>query len=189
MSSTTQAIYEALKQKYRIEFPNGTPFIVACGKGRVEDVEAMIRGASAAGEDIKAMVSQIGTDKYGNDDITPLKNAVTYEQIAIIKILLQYDANPARLDSDGQNALHTAVMYGNKKKHTIKLIIDNLKLEDINRKDKGGDTPLDHMYYDDNSPIKQQLIDLIRQKGGKRASELENQAMDVDWNNVPHLKF
>ena len=58
MSSTTKSIYNALKQKYRTEFPNGTPFIVACGKGRVEDVEAMIRGASAAGEDIKAMVNQ-----------------------------------------------------------------------------------------------------------------------------------
>ena len=46
-----------------------------------------------------------------------------------------------------------------------------MKLEDINHKDRDGDTPLDRC-YDNNSSIKQQLIDLIRQKGGKRKSEL-----------------
>ena len=46
-----------------------------------------------------------------------------------------------------------------------------MKLEDINHKDIDGDTPLDYCYYNKSS-IKQQLIDLIRQKGGKREREL-----------------
>ena len=46
-----------------------------------------------------------------------------------------------------------------------------MKLEDINHKDTYGRTPLD-LCYRNKSSIKQQLIDLIRQKGGKRGSEL-----------------
>ena len=47
-----------------------------------------------------------------------------------------------------------------------------MKLEDINHKTNKGNTPLDLCYHNKSS-IKQQLIDLIRQKGGKRKSELE----------------
>eukprot|EP00942_MAST-04A_sp_MAST-4A-sp1_P011904 g11904.t1 len=42
----------------------------------------------------------------------------------------------------------------------------------INKKTRsGGDTPLDRAYDNNNSPIKQKIIDLIRSKGGKRESE------------------
>ena len=61
----------ALEKKYYAEFPDGTPFVCACEKGRVEDVEGMIRGARAAGMDVTAMVSEVGTDSAGNTR-TPL---------------------------------------------------------------------------------------------------------------------
>ena len=57
--------YESLNEKYKKEFPRGTPLVCACEKGRVEDVEGMIRGARAAGMDVTAMVSEVGTSSYG----------------------------------------------------------------------------------------------------------------------------
>ena len=54
----------------------------------------------------------------------------------------------------------------------VQLLLNNMKLEDINHKDRDGNTPLDLCYEYNESSIKQQLIDLIRQKGGKRGSEL-----------------
>ena len=48
-----------------------------------------------------------------------------------------------------------------------------MSLNSINKKDRGwGETPLDRAYEDNNSPIQQKIIDLIRSKGGKRKSEL-----------------
>ena len=185
----------ALEKKYYAEFPEGTPFVCACEKGRVEDVEGMIRGARAAGMDVTAMVSEVGTRSNGTS-YTPLMaaaenvhstlekylvmimypNVTTLENSTstIIEILLQYNADTATTDEDGSNALHYAAWYNKTTTTIVQLLLNNMKLEDINRKNTySGDTPLDQCYkYNNNSSIKQQLIDLIRQKGGKRKSEL-----------------
>ena len=161
----------ALEKKYYAEFPKGTPLVCACEQGCVEDVEGMIRDARAAGMDVTAMVSEVGKD---SDDYswTPLMAAAWYEHSTIIEILLQYNADTATTDEYGKNALHYAA-YNNKTTTTIvQLLLNNMKLEDINHKHTDRDTPLDSCYYGNNSSIKQQLIDLIRQKGGKRAREL-----------------
>ena len=73
---------------------------------------------------------------------------------------------------DGGNALHIAAYNNKTTTTTVQLLLNNMKLEDINHKNKYGSTPLDLCYINNKSSIKQQLIDLIRQKGGKRASEL-----------------
>ena len=144
--------------------------VCACEKGRVEDVEGMIRGARAAGMDVTAMVSEVGTDSNGWS-YTPLIVAAMYEHSTIIEILLQYNADTATTTRDGWNALHVAAANNKTTTTTVQLLLNNMKLEDINHKDTDGNTPLDYCYYN-NSSIKQQLIDLIRQKGGKRKSEL-----------------
>ena len=46
-----------MRKKREMNFKRGTPLVCACEKGRVEDVEGMIRGARAAGMDVTAMVS------------------------------------------------------------------------------------------------------------------------------------
>ena len=161
----------ALEKKYYAEFPEGTPFVCACEKGRVEDVEGMIRGARAAGMDVTAMVSEVGTDSDDCSRWTPLMAAAENEHSTIIEILLQYNADTATTNNYGVNALHLAAGNNKTTTTTVQLLLNNMKLEDINHKNIGGDTPLDHCYHN-NSSIKQQLIDLIRQKGGKRKSEL-----------------
>ena len=160
----------ALEKKYYAEFPRGTPLVCACEKGRVEDVEGMIRGARAAGMDVTAMVSEVGKRSDGISS-TPLMAAARYEHSTIIEILLQYNADTATTDDNGCNALHFAAGT-NETTTIVQLLLNNMKLEDINHKDEDGDTPLDYCYYHNKSSIKQQLIDLIRQKGGKRKREL-----------------
>ena len=161
----------ALEKKYYAEFPRGTPLVCACEKGRVEDVEGMIRGARAAGMDVTAMVSEVGRTSSGTS-WTPLMAAARYEHSTIIEILLQYNADTATTAGYyGKNALHYAARNNKTTTTTVQLLLNNMKLEDINHKNEDGDTPLDWCYYNDSS-IKQQLIDLIRQKGGKRGSEL-----------------
>mgnify|MGYP005623706235 CR=1 FL=1 len=147
--------------------------VCACEKGRVEDVEGMIRGARAAGMDVTAMVSEVGTDSYGFS-FTPLMAAARYEHSTIIEILLQYNADTATTTNrHGSNALHYAAINNTTTTTTVQLLLNNMKLEDINHKDTwNGRTPLDFCYEYNKSSIKQQLIDLIRQKGGKRKREL-----------------
>ena len=169
-----------LYKRYKNEFPRGTPFVCACEKGRVEDVNQFLNlhrfhayidvGTANAGMDVTAMVSEVGTDGDGYS-CTPLIAAACEEHSTIIEILLQYNADTATTDEDGFNALHKAAYYNKTTTTIVQLLLNNMKLEDINHKNTYGDTPLDYC-YDNKSSIKQQLIDLIRQKGGKRGREL-----------------
>ena len=163
-----------LNEKYKKEFPRGTPLVCACEKGRVEDVEGMIRGARAAGMDVTAMVSEVGTRSHGASGWTPLMVAAGYEHSTIIEILLQCNADTATTDNNGYNALHIAAWTNKTTTTTVQLLLNNMKLEDINHINiyNNGYTPLDDCYNNNYSSIQQQLIDLIRQKGGKRQSEL-----------------
>ena len=117
------------------------------------------------------MVSEVGRDSNGWSK-TPLMMAAYEKHSTIIEILLQYNADTATTNNYGRNALHFAACNNKTTTTTVQLLLNNMKLEDINHKDTlNGYTPLDYCYYNDSS-IKQQLIDLIRQKGGKRGSEL-----------------
>ena len=142
------------------------PFLNACEQGSVEDVKKIISYARAARMDITAMVSELGTDSDG-DSRTPLMAAARYEHSTIVEMLLQLNADTAATDDYGFNALHIAAYNNKTTTTTVQLLLNNMKLEDINHKNTSGYTPLDLCYYN-NSPIKQQLIDLISQKGGKR---------------------
>eukprot|EP00943_MAST-04B_sp_MAST-4B-sp1_P006951 g6951.t1 len=93
-----------LYKRYKNEFPRGTPFVCACEKGRVEDVNQFLNlhrfhayidaGTADAGMDIPAMVSEVGTFSFGGS-WTPLAVAAQYEHSTIIEILLQYNADTA----------------------------------------------------------------------------------------------
>ena len=49
-----------------------------------------------------------------------------------------------------------------------------MTLDSINKKDRGGSTPLDYAYDDNDSPIRQEIIALLRSKGGKANCYDEN---------------
>ena len=84
--------YKSLEQKYKNEFPNGTPLVVACEKGRLEDVETFVN----AGMD----VNELGKDSIDNSR-TPLMAAAVYERTTVVSYLLNRpEVDPAITDKD-----------------------------------------------------------------------------------------
>merc|ERR1712196_406061 len=144
-----------LYKRYKNEFPHCTPFVCACEKGRVEDVNQFLNlhrfhayidvGTANAGMDVTAMVSEVGKRSDGKSR-TPLMMAAWKEHSTIIEILLQYNADTATTaDYYGWNALHYAT-WKNETTTTVQLLLNNMKLEDINHKNTYGNTPLDDCY-------------------------------------------
>eukprot|EP00942_MAST-04A_sp_MAST-4A-sp1_P006919 g6919.t1 len=147
----------------------GGSIVIASEKGYLHVVKYLVEthDVNESGMTLKEYVNQEGKDSRDYDR-TPLMVAARYEHLQIVKYLIeQCEADPNIANSDGWNALHSAA--GNNKKDTkvIELLLTNMSLTSINKKVQGN-TPLDRAYYDNNSPIEQKIIDLIRSKGGKR---------------------
>ena len=179
---------ETLVEKYKRQYPRGTPFVVACEKGQLEDVKAFItnlldkeerykveafhaKKSQKSLKVLKEMVNQVGKESNGWRDKTPLQIAARYEHFQIVKYLIeQGEADPNIADSEyGRNALHYAAYNNKKDTELIELLLTNMSLNSINKKDQMGSTPLEYAYEYNKSPIKQKIIDLIRSKGGKRS--------------------
>ena len=95
---------------------------------------------------LKEYVNQVGKDSRGYDR-TPLMAAAGYEHFQIVKYLIeQGEADPNIADSDGWNALHYAADDNKKDTKLIELLLTNMSLNSINKKDEDGDSPLDCAY-------------------------------------------
>ena len=77
-------------------------------------------------------------------------------------------------DSHGYNALHFAAEYNRKNTELIQLLLTHMTLNSINKKQSTGGTPLDYAYRKNHSPIRQEIIALLRLKGGKANKHDEN---------------
>jgi len=171
-----------LHKAYKEEFQRGTPLVCACEKGRFEDVKLLITGYNDVNDSngnnnnnmtLKEYVNQFGRNSYGVEN-TPLMVAAKNEDFQVVKYLIeQGEADPNIADSsNGQNALHFAAYYNKKDTKVIELLLTNMSLNSVNKKEsRWGRTPLD-MAYTYGSPIKQEIRDLIRSKGEKGGSEL-----------------
>eukprot|EP00942_MAST-04A_sp_MAST-4A-sp1_P001296 g1296.t1 len=173
-----------LYRRCKLEFEGKSALVCACEKGRMNDVMLFLNlhrfhkyiemnGVKEGNMTVKEYVSQVGTNSYGKE-YTPLTIAAAYEHFQIVKYLIeQCEAYPNIANSGGWNALHYAAQNNKKDTELIEFLLTNMSLTSINQKNRswGGNTPLDRAYYN-HSPIKQKIIDLIRSKGGKRASEL-----------------
>ena len=178
--SKPKQLYE-LYQRYGNEFEGRSALVCACEHGRMNDVLLFVNlhrfhkyiemnGVKEGNMTVKEMVNQVGKDSRGYE-YTPLIIAAAYEHFHIVKYLIeQGEADPNIADSDGWNALHYAARYNKKDTKVIELLLTNMSLTSINKRDEDGDTPL-YWAYDNESPIKQKIIDLIRSKGGKRWNE------------------
>ena len=141
----------------------GTPLVVACEEGRLDDVKTFVN----AGMD----VNQEGKDS-DDEECTPLMAAAENEHFHIVKYLIEQGADPNITDSDGYNALHWAAGYNKKDTKLIELLLTKMPLTSINQELWDGDTPLDRA-YDNHSPIHQAIIKLMRSKGALRAQEVD----------------
>ena len=131
------------------------------------------------------MINKIGKDSNGFKT-TPLMTAASNEQFQIVKYLMEKGVDHTIVNRHGWNALHWAV--GNKKiTDIIKMFLSHMSLYTINKKSTSGATPLDLAHVND-SPIRQEIIDLMRSKGAKRASELERSPTEVETNTTCEIK-
>ena len=182
-----------LIERYQREFPRGyyqrdeipTPIVCACERERMDDVELFVnlhpyhkyitnRDVNGYRDEmtLKDMLNQVGKTSNGWSEYTPLMIAARYEHFQIVKYLIeQGEADPNIAHSDGHNALHSAAWFNKKDTELIELLLTNMPLTSINKKNGWG-TPLDWAYKYNKSPIQQKIIDLIRSKGAKRGSEL-----------------
>ena len=116
---------------------------------------------------LKDMVSQVGKDSRGDEE-TPLMIAAWNEHFQVVKYLIeQGEADPNIADSDGYNALHWAAYNNMTNTELIELLLTHMTLDSINKKSRGEWTPLDNAYRNNRSPLRPEIIALLRSKGGK----------------------
>ena len=155
---------------------NGTPLVCACEQGHLEDVKLCITGhdVEATGMTVKEMVNQVGTDSYGGE-YTPLMIVAANEHFQIVEYLIeQGEADPNIANRHGWNALHCAAYRNRTNTELIELLLTHMSLDSINKKNRWGFTTLDYAYVHNDSPIRQEIIALIRSKGGKANNYDEN---------------
>jgi ankyrin repeat protein len=153
-------------------------------RGRMDDVQLFVnlypfhkyitnrRVNGSTGMTLKEMVNQVGRNSCGNE-FTPLMSAAAKEHLNIVQYLIeQGEADPNIATSDGYNALHYEANFNIKNTDLIQLLLNHMSIDSINKKQFGGYTPLDCAYVHNNHPIRQEIIDLLRSKGGKSAREL-----------------
>ena len=168
-----------LIQRYREDFPRGTPIVCACERGHMADVELFVnlhpyhkyitnRDANGYRDDmtLKEYVNQVGKNSYGVE-WTPLKAATANEHFQVAKYLIEQGADPNIVDSNGWNALHWAAGYNEVDTELIQLLLNHMSLDNINKISSVGSTPQDCVYLLNDSPIRQEIIALILAKGGK----------------------
>ena len=174
--SKPKQLYE-LYQRYGNEFEGRSALICACEEGRMNDVLLFVNlhcfhkyiemnGVKEGNMTVKEMVNQEGTDSDGFG--RPLTEAAMYEHFQLVKYLIeQGEADPNIADSGGWNALHCAAGNDRTSIELIELLLTHMSLNSINKKDGDGETPLDCAYRYNDSPHRQEIIALIRSKGGK----------------------
>eukprot|EP00942_MAST-04A_sp_MAST-4A-sp1_P003101 g3101.t1 len=166
-----------LIERYKREFPRAmifrdaipTPIICACDEGRMDDVELFMNLHPFHKDEmtLKDMMSQVGTNRYGGDR-SPLMAAAKYEHFQLVKYLIeQGEADPNIANSDGENALHYAACFSRTNTELIELLLNHMTIDSINKMaPDDGNTPLDDCYDANDSPIRQEIIALLRSKGG-----------------------
>ena len=123
-------------------------------------------GSNGNNMTLKEYVSQVGKRSKGYECTPLMAAAALNEHFQIVKHLIeQGEADPNIASSYGSNALHYAARNNRTTTELIQLLLTNMTLDSINK--KWGDlTPLDQCYRDNFSPIRQEIIALLRSKGG-----------------------
>ena len=174
--SNPKQLYE-LYQRYNNEFEGRSALICACGEGHMNDVLLFLNlhrfhkyiemnGVKEGNMTVKEMFNQVGRSSLGGE-WTPLIAAAWYEHFQVVQYLIeQGEADPNIARSNGSNALHLAACNNRTNTGVIQCLLNHMSLDSINKKNRRGSTPLDWAYSND-SPIRQEIIALIRSKGGK----------------------
>ena len=151
-----------LDSKYA-QFTHGTPFVIACQLGKFDDVKSFIENASDGNNmTLNEYVNQFGKDTAGTA-CTALMIAAQGEQFQIVKYLIEQGADANITNHNGWNALHYAARRC-KNIAVVKLLLENMSLDTINKKSAKGFTPLDFAYINRN--IRLCAFNTISKAGG-----------------------
>ena len=168
-----------LISKYKKEFPElspRAPLLIACELGRIDDVKLLITDKSISVNKVYRY--------HQNCELTLLMLAAAAEHFQVVKYLIEEgEADPNIANRYGVTALHLAAGWNRTDTGLIQLLLNNMTLDSINKKDRWGDTPLDGAYYNNRSPIRQEIIKLLRSNGGK-ANYFDDDGNYIDSNNV-----
>ena len=180
-----------LDKAYRTEFPKGTPLVCACEQGRFEDVKLLITSGDVSdsnGKILKKKVTKMANKLGRNDNgmyVRPLMIAALNDHLNIVQYLIeQCEANANKIETHHKwNALHFALtnrawsrdwlrVYNKNSFGVVQLLLDHMTIISINHKDENEQTPLGiigsfPLLSTLGSSIKQNIINLIRSKGGK----------------------
>ena len=167
ITKTTQ-LFE-LHRRYKREFKDGSPFVYACEKGRMYDVQLFVnlhpfhkyyirmKGVNEHDITLKEMVNQVGKNSRGWS-CTPLIIATLKEHFQVVQCLIeQGEADPNIANSNGLNALHWAAANNKKNTKLIQLLLNHMSLDSINKKTCLGYTPLDYAYKFNHGPIHRKI--------------------------------
>ena len=158
---------------YEKEFPQGTPMVCACERGRLKDVQLLMKGHDVreTGMSVEEMISIEGRDSYGCPR-TPLGAAVENKKFEVVSYLIKNTKNTdiivENVDRYGCNSLHYAAWkWGSKDE----------KSKDEKSKDKKS--------KDKKSKDEEMLEKLIKKCKNKlpeckKRKELSINAMDKD---------
>ena len=176
-----------LYRRYRLEFEGKSALVCACEKGRMNDVVLFVnlhrfhkyiemKGVKEGNMTVKEYLNQVGKNSWGSGGWTPLMIAALNEHLQIVEYLIeQGEADPNIADSQfGWNALHLAACNNRTSTELIELLLTHMSLDNINKKNRYGETPLDLAYRLNRSPLRQEIISLLRSKGGKANRYDEN---------------
>ena len=157
---------KVIRGKYKDEFRKGTPIVVACEKGRLDDLILFVKlyikeSNNKTLPPVKSWLEQIGTTSNGTYDMNTLMAAAMYEHENVLKKLLDYGVDPSIIDDEGDNALHMSAYYNKTSTGCTESLLKKMTLESINQKNYGGRTPLDEAYLNKNQIIQNKLIPLI----------------------------
>eukprot|EP00943_MAST-04B_sp_MAST-4B-sp1_P001367 g1367.t1 len=187
-----QSIYEMvhnqkqlylLYKRYMKEFPYSEELgtvpsllICACNEGRIFDIKQFITlhrfhkyidlDVPEADMDLKSMLNHLGYDSDGWY-MTAIMGAVWNQHTDVVKYLLNFELDLSLNGTSGYNVLQ-CVAFSNKRDTDItKLLLNKMSLNDINHVDTEGCTAVDICHRFNKSRIKDEIITLIRNYGGK----------------------
>ena len=136
--------------------------------GRLSDVKLFLRLHTFSTE-IQTLKDIVNKDGKRSDCIerTPLGVAAENEHTDVVRYLLEHGkADPTIPDRYGQLPLHRAVWSNKKNTDCIQLLLNHMSTTSINQKTGYGKfTPLT-LATRNESPIKQDMIDILRLHGG-----------------------
>jgi len=159
--------------------------------GLLDELKTVL--ADESDEDLSQILNTLSDTGYGDKDMaTPLMTAAKYGNLEVVKYLLSLEAtDPAVIDNRGRNALHHAAFPWEsniqKRPTIVRKLARRLGIEDINKIDEKGKTPLDlafnngkvsegYQYYDKDTidegeetgaQIRAAIIYWIRRSGGR----------------------